>query len=150
MINASNIVIAAQLLMEKEEDDILLLSLIRKRRRKVHNMFLKRRNEGCFSMLIKRHLIDDETKFREYVRLTRCQFNEGLNLVSADLEKRSSKYVKTPITSREKLALVLRYFVFNNPCRKIKPYFLCRYLATGESYRSMHSVIEFLIITLVY
>ncbi|KAJ8964771.1 hypothetical protein NQ314_004662 [Rhamnusium bicolor] len=133
MINANNIVIVAQLLME-EEDDILLLSLIRKWRRKVHNMFLKRRNEGCFSMLIKRHLIDDATRFREYFRLTRCQFNEVLNLVSADLEKRSSKCVKTPITAREKLALVLRfnqtsppYVIVGDEAFKLSKHVLCPY-----------------------
>lgn len=108
----SELVIAAQLLMEEEEDDdILLLSLMHKKRRKVHNMFVQRRKEGCFSTLIMRHLIDDETKFREYFRLTRCQFNELLNLVSADLKITSSKCVKRPITAREKLALVLRYFM---------------------------------------
>ncbi|XP_050313123.1 uncharacterized protein LOC126748138 [Anthonomus grandis grandis] len=119
-MSTRELVMAAQLLMEEEaDDDILVLSLLHKRRRKVHNMFVQRRKEGCFSRLIMRHLIDDETKFTEYFRLTRYQFNELFNLVSADIKKSPTKFVRRPITAKEKLALVLRF------------------LATGESYRSM-------------
>lgn len=116
-MSTSELMITAQLLMEEAEDeDILLLSLIPKKRRKVHNMFVQRKNEGCFSTLITRHLIDDETKFKEYFRLTRCQFNEILHLVSAEIEKAPSKCVKRPITAREKLALTLRYFILRIIC----------------------------------
>lgn len=80
--------------MEEAEDDTVLLSLIHIKRRKVHNMFVPKRTEGCFIMLMRKHLIDDKTKFREYFRLTRYQYNELLNLVSADIEKTSSNSVK--------------------------------------------------------
>ncbi|CAH1098850.1 unnamed protein product [Psylliodes chrysocephalus] len=61
---------------------------MQKKHKKVHKMFVRRRKEGCFSTLIMRHLIDDETKFKEYFRVTKSQFNELVNIVSIDIKKK--------------------------------------------------------------
>lgn len=112
-MDKNKLVIAAELLLEDAEDDDIMLLLLgmHRKRKKVQNIFRNRRNEGCFNMLINKHLIDDEIKFREYFRLTRGQFNEVLTLVSGDLKKHSTKCVARPISPSEKLAIVLRYFI---------------------------------------
>ncbi|KAB0803040.1 hypothetical protein PPYR_00010 [Photinus pyralis] len=112
-----NVVIDA-LYDEEEEEDLLLMSLCKKNE-KTKNMFLSRETEGCFQLLITRHLMDDDTKFQEYFRLTKHEFFGVHDIVSENLRTVPSSFVRRPISSCEKLALTLRY------------------LATGESLRSL-------------
>ncbi|XP_008189913.1 uncharacterized protein LOC103311881 [Acyrthosiphon pisum] len=111
-----------QHLIEEEERDEQIISLLflkNSKRQKVHDMFISRREEGAFQNIISKHLIDDETKFHNYFRLTKYQFNFVLSAITKDVFKAPTTTVKFPITPKEKLAVTLRY------------------LATGESYRSL-------------
>lgn len=98
------------LLEEEEEDDDLLITTQSEQREKVDALFLNRKAEGYFEILISRHLIRNETKFREFLRVNKNQFDFLLSLVEVQLTKLPSNRVKKPITAAEKLALTLRYF----------------------------------------
>lgn len=50
-------------------------------------MFVARREEGAFQNLIYKHLIDDETKFHNYFRLTKIQFDFVLSAIAKDIFK---------------------------------------------------------------
>jgi len=96
------------LLEEEEEDDDLLITTQSEQREKVDALFLNRKAEGYFEILISRHLIRNETKFREFFRVNRQQFDYLLSLVTFELTKPPSNRVKKPITTAEKLSLTLR------------------------------------------
>lgn len=96
------------LLEEEEEEDILLFGLCNKTRRKRRKLFLNRKTEGCFRLLITSHLIDDGTKFQEYFRLTKDEFDAIYEIVSEDLRAVPSTFVSNPISGCEKFALTLR------------------------------------------
>jgi len=98
------------LLLLEEEDDELLITTQSEQREKVDALFLNRKAEGYFEILISRHLIGNETKFREFLRVNKNQFDFLLSLVEVQLTKLPSNRVKKPITAAEKLALPLRYF----------------------------------------
>ncbi|XP_069678805.1 putative nuclease HARBI1 [Periplaneta americana] len=88
-------------------------------RKSVSEVFLCREEEGVFRILIEKHLLDDEVKFKAYFRFTREQFYFLVNLIQDDLSTKPCNRVKRPISPAEKLALTLRF------------------LATGESFHSL-------------
>jgi len=59
------------LLLEKEEEDDELLITRYKKRQKVNDLFINRKTEGFFEILINGHLSNDETKFREFFRVNK-------------------------------------------------------------------------------
>lgn len=71
-------------------------------------MYIERSREGCFNILVERHLIDNETRFRAYFRVSFELFNYILNFIKDDIKRRPSNRVKKPITPEEKLSLTLR------------------------------------------
>jgi len=97
------------LLEEEQEEDELLYNVKYKKREKVDELFLNRKSEGYFEILINRHLQRNETKFREFFRVNKNQFDFLLSLIEVQLTKMPSNRVKEPITAAEKLALTLRY-----------------------------------------
>ncbi|KAJ8939899.1 hypothetical protein NQ318_023239 [Aromia moschata] len=102
------------------QEEIEILYVIRSTRRSPSSQLFKRRSsEGAFKLLIHRHLLDDEVKFKEYFRFTRQQFSFLLDLVQDDLGTEPYNRVRNPISAAEKLGLTLRF------------------LATGESFRSL-------------
>jgi len=99
-------------ILEEEERDEQIIDLLftkKNKRKKVHNMFTERRNEGTFENLVMKHLIDDECKFQNYFRLTKCQFDYVLSAIAQYIFKAPTTTVKFPITPKEKLAVTLRY-----------------------------------------
>ncbi|XP_060859640.1 uncharacterized protein LOC132951195 [Metopolophium dirhodum] len=105
-------------ILEDEADEELLL-LANHFRNENDEMFSQRSREGCFSTLIQRRLIDNETRFRAYFRVSFELFNYILNAIKEDIRRRPSNRIKKPISPEEKLSVTLRF------------------LATGESYRSL-------------
>lgn len=94
------------LLFEEEDDEAIIPLLIQ---RKPHHTMYKHRNaEGTFSNLISRYLVDNETKFHAYFRLTRNQFDFVLTSIKADVRKAPTHWVKNPISPEEKLGISLR------------------------------------------
>lgn len=78
-------------------------------RKSVSEVFFCREEEGVFRILIEKHLLDDEVKFKAYFRFTREQFYFLVNLIQDDLSTKPCNRVKRPISPAEKLALTLRY-----------------------------------------
>lgn len=78
-------------------------------RSKTSDVFSSREDEGVFQLLIRKHLLDDEVKFKAYFRFTRNQFNSILEMVQELLTSEPCNRVKRPISPAEKLALTLRY-----------------------------------------
>lgn len=76
--------------------------------KKTHNLFLTRKIEGFYSILIEKHLFKDEQKFREFFRLSYDQFNYVLNIIEDDIKTNPSNRVRQPITPAEKLSITLR------------------------------------------
>ncbi|KAL4149524.1 hypothetical protein QTP88_003457 [Uroleucon formosanum] len=97
-----------RLLRNIEEEQAIIKYLITKNQNEVHEMYLAREAEGCFSVLIEKHLWRDEIKFREFFRLSWDQFNYVLNLVEEDIKTNPSIKIRKPITAAEKLAVALR------------------------------------------
>ena len=79
-----------------------------KSRKLINKMFLKRKDEGVFKILISKHLRDEEERLKKYFRFTREQFASILQCIEDDLRVPSYNRVKSPITPAEKLALTLR------------------------------------------
>lgn len=75
--------------------------------------------EGVQNILIDRHLMDDETKFREYFRLTPFLSRKILDGIENDVASVATSWVRNPISAYHKLCITLRY------------------LATGETFRSL-------------
>ena len=89
------------------EEEILVEELTKQNAR-VHTMFERRQEKGFYEILVNRHLIHDESKFREFLRLNITQFNCTLDLVRDLLLTESSNRYQYPIAPEEKLAITLR------------------------------------------
>lgn len=89
------------------------------RREEMLEMYRRRQAEGAFKILIEQHLTDNDTKFRQYVRLSPHLFYFVLSHVKVDLQRIATNCVSNPISAEQKLFLGLRY------------------LASGESFRSL-------------
>lgn len=97
----------ALLLDDEADEDVLFLSYLVANECR-HPLFLKRDEEGCFKVLILRHLIDSETKFREYFRVTPQLFNDILDCIKNDITTPECNRVQRPISPMQKLCLTLR------------------------------------------
>lgn len=91
------------LILEEEENFIKPRS---QRRFWIHDIPKSRREEGEFAKLYP-HLVDDETKFYQYFRMSHCDFINLLNLIKEDIMKIDTHYRKA-VTPAEKLAVCLR------------------------------------------
>ncbi|XP_050311476.1 uncharacterized protein LOC126747037 [Anthonomus grandis grandis] len=104
-----------RLLEDEEEDDDIILLLLSAKRNKIDSFYTSRHAEGCFEILIKRHLNIKDAKFRKYCRLNKTQFRFVLSLIQNEIQPKK----QGSITAEEKLFLTLRF------------------LATGETYASL-------------
>lgn len=93
--------------IEDEADEELLL-LVHLFREESDRIYSERNMEGCFNNLIQRHLIDNETRFRAYFRVSFELFNYILNFIREDIIRPSCNRVKKPISPEEKLSVTLR------------------------------------------
>jgi len=99
-----------KLLLEEinEEETIIEHAIKLNNMKKTHNLFLTRKIEGFYNILIEKHLFKDEQKFREFFRLSYDQFNYVLNIIEDDIKINPSNRVRQPITPAEKLTITLR------------------------------------------
>lgn len=70
IINKNN-EISTLILNEKEDEDILFAYSKPKEKKSTDKIFQNHANEGGFEMLINRHLINNELKFREFFQINR-------------------------------------------------------------------------------
>ncbi|XP_005108687.1 protein ALP1-like [Aplysia californica] len=96
----------------------VLSSEKRKRRFRAHPINQERERRGVMAKLYPQ-LCDDEDKFYNYARMSRASFEELLIAVQDDIRKQDTNFQQA-ISPRERLLLTLRF------------------LATGESARSLH------------
>ena len=78
----------------------------------------ERERKGAFVNIFNELYVSDHEGFRRFMRMDQKQFNELTDLISAEIEKQYNK-MRKPISPKERLALTLRY------------------LATGETFRSL-------------
>lgn len=97
-----------------DDDEFSLLVFCAELMRSETKEMLKLRNkEGFYEILVERYLMDDETLFVTYFRLSRNLFHKIVNLIKDDI------YIPNPyggpkknrISAEHKLSIVLRYLV---------------------------------------
>lgn len=72
----------------------------------VHTAWKKRDFEGEFTTLYK-ELVDDESKFYQYFRMTMYSFNKLLNYIKNEIQRQDTRFRKC-ISPRHRLAVTLR------------------------------------------
>ena len=87
------------IILEDEEDDLLIYCISEG----ATDIFKKRRDEGDYSTLIGRYLMDSEMKFREFFIVSRDIFHLILTEIREDITTRSWNRWQTPISAEQKL-----------------------------------------------
>ncbi|KAL4084776.1 hypothetical protein QTP88_027681 [Uroleucon formosanum] len=87
------------LLEEIEEEEFLIEQLLVEQSNANEHPLFTSRPEGFFEILVNRHLIHDDKKFREFFRLNIDQFNYILQLIEKDITVDSSNRHPYPITA---------------------------------------------------
>lgn len=107
---ANHRIAAYNMAQQQFEEDVLLLLLLkeRKKRKAVHAMYKQRSREGALNILIDRYLMDDDTKFREYFRLSRHLFESVLEIIENDLKGIPTTWIREPMTPRLKFCITMR------------------------------------------
>lgn len=83
----------------------------------------KSRNErGSFAFLTNELLLSDESSYKNYLRMSKYQFQTLLNLVERDITS-SNTLMREAITPAQKLALTLRFLATG---KLIKSNIICR------------------------
>ncbi|KAG8319314.1 hypothetical protein J6590_094453 [Homalodisca vitripennis] len=100
--------VLAKLLLFADEDVDIAVTLLSTRGSR-SELFKRPKSEVAYNVLITKHLIDNEVKFKEYFRLTRDQFFTLLGLVREEITVKPCNRVIEPITAEMKLAVTLRY-----------------------------------------
>lgn len=113
IINANRRIAAYNASIFNFEEDLRFLVAIRllhcsKKRRSPYKMFKQRSQEGAHNLLIDRHLFDDDTKFKEYFRMSPYIFNEILDAIKEDIQGVPTTWVPQPISPHDKLCITLR------------------------------------------
>ena len=94
------------IILEDVEDDDLLICCMSEG---ITDIFKKRKDEGYYSTLIGRYLMDSEMKFGEFFRVSRDIFHLILTEIKEDITTRSCNRWQTPISAEQRLCLTLRY-----------------------------------------
>ncbi|XP_037821853.1 uncharacterized protein LOC119610629, partial [Lucilia sericata] len=81
----------------------------------------RRKEEGCCAKLLKELRLETPTLYHNFLRMKAKDFDYLLNLVKPLITKQTTRF-REPISATERLAVTLRY------------------LATGESFRSLQFV----------
>lgn len=103
----------AALLLAQEADlefgiDCLISDFVHTRK-SCSQLFKDRDEEGAYNILVKRHLMTDDLKFKEFFRLKREQFSKIADLIREDVTLQPTHRVKETLSAEMKLAVTLRY-----------------------------------------
>ena len=82
------------LLQGVDEEETIINRVVFNKYNKAHEMFLTRKTEGVYSILIEKHLWRDESKFREFFRLSRDQYTYVLNIIENDITTNTKTITK--------------------------------------------------------
>ena len=99
------VLIPAIMLEDEEYEDLLIYCMSQG----ATDIFKKRKDEGYYSTLIGRYLMDSEMKFWEFFRVSRDIFHLILREIKEDITTGSCNRWQTPISAEQKLCLTLRY-----------------------------------------
>ena len=94
------------LILEELEDDDYFYSKYLRRRAPIAKLF--NRDEGAYEILVKRHFRGNNVKFIRYFRVSIEQFDIIVDLVKEEITKKPNNRHALPISSAEKVAIVLR------------------------------------------
>jgi len=72
------------------------------------DIFKKRKDEGYYSSLTRRYLVDREMKFMEFFRVSRDIFHFNLKEIKEDITAPSCSRWQRAISGEQKLSLTLR------------------------------------------
>ena len=72
------------------------------------DLFKCRDTEGVYEILIKRHLMKNENKFKEFFRLTPHLFHKVLGFIKEDISVPACNRYNKPIEPEQKLCLFSR------------------------------------------
>lgn len=97
------------LLLDDWEDDLLEFAHIFGKRKKSKELFVNRRREGAFSILIEKYLFTDHGLFIDYLRVTPRAFYIILKYIRNDIYVPPNNRVRNPIDPSQKLCIALRY-----------------------------------------
>ena len=89
---AKNILVLSLLEEMGDEDDLLLLTY--QQRNKIDGIFSCRETEGAYKILIEQRLFGNESKFREYFRISREMFDTVLSYVDGVVFKLFQKIIQ--------------------------------------------------------
>lgn len=98
---------------------LYLKSKMKNRKRKISEIFARRLQEGVYTILIEKYLMNSESAFRQYFRLSRSEFDYVLSHIKRDLEPQKTNFNQNPISARQKLCITLRYaniYIFGFLC----------------------------------
>lgn len=91
-----------------DEDFLEVMHFFLPKRKKIDTMYIKRREEGAFSILIERYLFNDHEKFTSFLRVTPRVFYIILKYVNKDIYVAPCNRVTNPIDPSQKLCIALR------------------------------------------
>lgn len=102
--------VALCILLDDWDDDFLEITKnFAPKREKPKELFVKRREEGAFSILIERYLYSDHKLFIEYHRVSPRIFYTILSYIHNDIYVAPTNRVRNPIDPSQKLCIALRY-----------------------------------------
>lgn len=94
---------------DSDDDEYIIINLNRKKKRsKTHQSILNRDSEGIFTIYFKKYLLNDENRFKKYLRVSQEVFTMLLNAIKFDIEKEPCNRNLKPISPAHKLCLTLR------------------------------------------
>ncbi|PSN38572.1 hypothetical protein C0J52_19755 [Blattella germanica] len=102
MWSTKNLVLCAIILDEEERRT----TRKRKRTKWVHDMLKERNTEGEYFTLFQ-ELTDDDTKFFQYFRMSKYQFNDLLSNIEEQLQLQNTTF-REAISAKQKLCVCLR------------------------------------------
>lgn len=101
--------VATCLLLDDWDDDFLeMVRAFVPKRKKPKELFVNRREEGAFSILIERYLFSDHALFIEYHRVSPRIFYTILSYIRNDIYVPPTNRVRNPIDPSQKLCIALR------------------------------------------
>lgn len=74
-------------------------------KRETCEIYKRRTEEGAFNILFNRHLVENDTKFRAYLRLTPHLFHYVLTFIQDDIRGTDCNRHRIQITPEQKLKL---------------------------------------------
>lgn len=102
------------LLLDDDEEMILSILCAELVREEMKEMFKNRKEEGSFNILVDRYLMDDDTLFVTYFRLSPYLFQKVLSYIRPHIYSNSERLggqKRSRLSAEQKLCVALRYLV---------------------------------------